>query len=49
MSLALLLLALDFLHYVPIFSALAGAWGINVKMHEVRAAIEFSLGFDSLL
>ena len=49
MSLALLLLTLDFLHYVPIFGAHAGAWGIAVPEGYLKFTSIFDLILEILL
>lgn len=49
MSLALLLLALDFLHYVPVFGAHEGAWGIAVPDGYLKYTSIFDLILEILL
>lgn len=45
MSIALLLLAIDFLHYVPVFGARSGAWGLAVP----ESYLHFTSIFDLIL
>ena len=45
MTVALLLLTIDFLHYVPVFGARKGAWGITVP----TGYLQFTSIFDLLL
>jgi diguanylate cyclase (GGDEF)-like protein len=45
MSAALLLLTIDFLHYVPVFGTRNGAWGITVP----KGYLQFTSIFDLLL
>lgn len=45
MSAALLLLAIDFLHYVPVFAARKGLWGITVP----AAYLQYTSIFDLIL
>jgi hypothetical protein len=45
MAVALLLLTIDFLHYVPVFGARKGAWGITVP----KGYLQFTSIFDLLL
>lgn len=45
MSAALMLLAIDFLHYVPVFGARKGLWGITVP----AAYLQYTSIFDLLL
>jgi predicted signal transduction protein with EAL and GGDEF domain len=49
MSLALLLLALDFLHYVPVFGAHEGVWGIVVPAGYLQYTSIFDLILEILL
>lgn len=49
MSLALFLLALDFLHYVPVFGAHEGAWGIAVPEGYLQYTSIFDLILEILL
>jgi diguanylate cyclase len=49
MSLALLLLALDFLHYVPVFGARNGAWGFVVPEGYLKYTSIFDLILETLL
>ena len=55
MSLALLLLAIDFLHYVPVFGARKGLWGITVPgvylqyTSIVDLILEIVLGFGTMM
>jgi diguanylate cyclase (GGDEF)-like protein len=48
-SLALLLLALDFLHYVPLFGSRNGAWGIGVPEGYLQYTSIFDLILEILL
>jgi diguanylate cyclase (GGDEF)-like protein len=49
MSLALFLLALDFLHYVPLFGSRNGAWGIGVPQGYLKYTSIFDLILEILL
>ena len=49
MSLALLLLALDFLHYAPVFGARNGAWGFTVPEGYLKYTSIFDLILETLL
>ena len=49
MSLALLLLALDFLHYAPVFGARNGAWGFSVPEGYLKYTSIFDLILETLL
>lgn len=55
MSLALLLLSLDFLHYVPVFGARDGAWGLVVPRGYLQYTsisdliLETMLGFGTVM
>jgi diguanylate cyclase (GGDEF)-like protein len=49
MSAALLLLAIDFLHYVPVFGARKGAWGITVPAGYLKYTSIFDLILEILL
>jgi diguanylate cyclase (GGDEF)-like protein len=49
MSAALLLLALGFLHYVPVFGARKGLWGITVPLGYLQYTSVFDLLFEILL
>lgn len=49
MSVALLLLAVDFLHYVVVFSARKGAWGITVPSGYLKYTSIFDLILEILL
>lgn len=49
MSAALLLLAVGFLHYVPIFGARKGLWGITVPTAYLQYTAVFDLLFEILL
>ncbi|PYS83141.1 MAG: hypothetical protein DMF67_10205 [Acidobacteria bacterium] len=49
MSFALLLLALDFLHYVPVFGARNGVWGFVVPEGYLKYTSIFDLTLETLL
>ena len=49
MSAALLLLAIGFLHYVPVFGARKGLWGITVPLRYLQYTSVFDLLFEILL
>ena len=49
MSLALLLLALDFLHYAPVFGARNGAWGFTLPEGYLQYTSIFDLILETLL
>ena len=49
MSTALLLLAIGFLHYVPVFAARKGLWGINISLTYLQYTSVFDLLFEMLL
>ena len=49
MSVALLLLAIGFLHYVPVFGARKGLWGITVPASYLQYTSVFDLLFEILL
>ena len=49
MSTALLLLAIGFLHYVPVFAARKGLWGITVPSRYLQYTSVFDLLFETLL
>jgi diguanylate cyclase len=49
MSTALLLLAIGFLHYVPVFGARKGLWGITVPLSYLQYTSVFDLLFEILL
>ena len=49
MSAALLLLAIGFLHYVPVFGARKGLWGITVPLSYLQYTSVFDLLFEILL
>src|SRR5215216_2512559 len=49
MSAALLLLAIGFLHYVPVFAARKGLWGITVPFRYLQYTSIFDLLFEILL
>ena len=49
MSTALLLLAIGFLHYVPVFAARKGLWGITVPFTYLQYTSIFDLLFEILL
>jgi len=49
MSTALLLLAIGFLHYVPVFAARKGLWGITVPFRYLQYTSIFDLLFEILL
>lgn len=49
MSTALLLLAIGFLHYVPLFAARKGLWGFNVPLGYLQYTSIFDLLFEILL
>jgi diguanylate cyclase (GGDEF)-like protein len=49
MSVALLLLAIGFLHYVPLFGARKGLWGFTVPAGYLRYTSMFDLLFETLL
>ena len=49
MSAALLLLAIGFLHYVPVFGARKGLWGITAPLSYLQYTSVFDLLFEILL
>ena len=49
MSAALLLLAVDFLHYVPVFGARKGLWGVTIPSSYLQYTSIFDLLFEILL
>lgn len=49
MKTALLLLAIGFLHYVPVFAARKGLWGITVPLKYLQYTSVFDLLFEILL
>jgi diguanylate cyclase (GGDEF)-like protein len=49
MKTALLLLAVGFLHYVPVFAARKGLWGITVPIRYLQYTSIFDLLFEILL
>ena len=49
MSTALLLLAVGFLHYVPVFAARKGLWGVTVPFRYLQYTSIFDLLFEILL
>ena len=49
MSTALLLLAIGFLHYVPVFAARKGLWGVTVPLTYLQYTSVFDLLFEILL
>ncbi len=49
MSAALLLLTIGFLHYVPVFGARKGLWGITVPLSYLQYTSVFDLLFEILL
>ncbi len=49
MSAALLLLAIGFLHYVPVFGARKGVWGITMPLSYLQYTSVFDLLFETLL
>ncbi|MGB8508159.1 MAG: hypothetical protein WCD76_07130, partial [Pyrinomonadaceae bacterium] len=49
LSVALLLLALDFLHYVPVFGARVGAWGISVPEAYLKYTSIIDLILETML
>ena len=49
MKAALLLLAIGFLHYVPVFAARKGLWGITVPVKYLQYTSVFDLLFEILL
>jgi diguanylate cyclase (GGDEF)-like protein len=49
MSAALLLLAIGFLHYVPVFGARKGLWGVTVPLSYLQYTSVFDLLFEILL
>jgi diguanylate cyclase (GGDEF)-like protein len=49
MSVALFLLAIGFLHYVPVFGARKGLWGITVPLSYMQYTSVFDLLFEILL
>lgn len=49
MSVALLLLALGFLHYIPVFGARKGLWGVTVPLSYLQYTSLFDLLFEILL
>jgi diguanylate cyclase len=49
MSAALLLLGIGFLHYVPVFAARKGLWGVTVPLRYLQYTSVFDLLFEILL
>ena len=49
MSTALLLLAIGFLHYVPVFAARKGLWGFNISVTYLQYTSVFDMLFEILL
>ena len=49
MSLALVLLAIGFLHYVPVFAARKGLWGLTIPFTYLQYTSVFDLLFEILL
>lgn len=49
MSVALLLLTIDFLHYVPVFGARSGVWGLHVPAGYLKYTSIFDLILEILL
>lgn len=49
MSTALLLLAIGFLHYVPVFGARKGLWGLTIPGRYLQFTSVFDLLFETLL
>jgi diguanylate cyclase len=49
MSTALLLLAIGFFHYVPVFAARKGMWGVTVPLSYLQYTSIFDLVFEILL
>jgi diguanylate cyclase (GGDEF)-like protein len=49
MSVALFLLAIGFLHYVPVFAARKGLWGIMIPLSYLQYTSVFDLLFEILL
>ena len=49
MSAALLLLSIGFLHYVPVFAARKGLWGVTVPLRYLQYTSVFDLLFEILL
>ena len=49
MSVALFLLAIDFLHYVPVFAARKGLWGVTIPLSYLQYTSVFDLLFEILL
>jgi len=49
MSVALLLLAVDFLHYVPVFAGRKGLWGFTIPLSYMQYTSVFDLLFEILL
>jgi hypothetical protein len=49
MSTALLLLAIGFLHYVPVFATRKGIWGIHIPLSYMQYTSVFDLLFEILL
>src|ERR1043165_5200683 len=49
MSVALFLLAIGFLHYVPVFGARRGFWGIHIPLSYMQYTSVFDLLFEILL
>jgi diguanylate cyclase len=49
MSVALFLLAVGFLHYVPVFAARKGLWGITIPLTYLQYTSVFDLLFEILL
>jgi len=49
MSVALFLLAIGFLHYVPVFAARKGLWGITIPLSYLQYTSVFDLLFEILL
>ena len=49
MSVALFLLAIGFLHYVPVFGARRGLWGVHIPLSYMQYTSVFDLLFEILL
>ena len=49
MSVALFLLAIDFFHYVPVFAARKGLWGVTIPLSYLQYTSVFDLLFEILL
>ena len=49
MSVALFLLAISFFHYVPIFAARKGLWGVSIPLSYLQYTSVFDLLFEILL